>query len=141
MISRLVDILFVMVLRYWIDHRAEKPAGWLGALLDPKISLSLQAIHRSPDRPWSVEELAATAALSRAAFSARFTDMVGEPPLKYLKRWRIQLAKNMLDSRNETLENLAPKVGYDSAFAFSKAFKRIVERSPGQYRREKGLHG
>jgi AraC-like DNA-binding protein len=134
-ISRLMDILFIMVVRYWIDHHAASEKGWLSALRDPQIASALGDIHRQPEHTWTVEKLAAGAHLSRSAFAARFTALVGEPPLAYLTRWRMQLAMAWLLDDTETLEAIARKVGYSSAYAFSKTFKRLVGVAPGEYRR------
>lgn len=134
-ISRLIDILFIMVMRSWIDQQPEGGGGWLGALYDPHVGKSLNAIHGQPEKPWTLSRLAEISALSRSAFAQRFMMMVGESPMKYLTRWRIQLAMTWLnDDPTLTLEYIAQRVGYSTSFAFSKAFKRLTGVSPSAYR-------
>src|SRR3954466_5501184 len=89
MLRRLTELLFIHVIRIWVEQQAGASRGWLAALHDQSISTALGLIHQSPERAWKVEELAAAVALSRAVFSARFTHLVGEPPIKYLTRWRM----------------------------------------------------
>jgi AraC-like DNA-binding protein len=134
MLSRLTELLFMQVIRLWCDQQAEASSGWIGALRDPSISAALTLIHQSPERRWKVEELAEAAALSRAAFSARFTEVVGEPPMTYLTRWRMLRATRLL--KNEVrMETIADLLGYESEAAFRKAFKREVGMPPAHYRR------
>lgn len=130
-ISRLIDILFIMVMRSWIDQQPNESGGWLSALYDPHIGKSLNVIHAQPDYRWTLPQLAQIAGLSRSAFSQRFLAMVGEPPMRYLTRWRIQLAMTWLqDDPTLTIEHVARRVGYSSPFAFSKAFKRLTGIPP-----------
>jgi AraC-like DNA-binding protein len=133
-VPRLVDSLLVFVLRRWLDAQPVGAAGWFGALRDPPIGHALGLIHGNPQHPWTVEMLARRVALSRAAFARRFVDLVGEPPLKYLTRWRMSLAARILKTTTESVENVAEKVGYDSSTAFGKAFQRHLRVSPGRYR-------
>jgi AraC-like DNA-binding protein len=135
MLRRLTELLFIQVIRLWIDQQAEASVGWVGALRDQPISAALGLIHQSPERSWKVQELAEAAALSRSAFSARFTELVGEPPLTYLTRWRMLRATRML--KNEVrMETIAEQLGYESEAAFRKAFKREIGIPPAQYRRQ-----
>jgi AraC-like DNA-binding protein len=135
-LSRLTDILFIMVLRHWIAHHPDRQGGWLNALHDPQIALALGAIHRSPGTAWTVEKLASQCNMSRSAFAARFHELVGEPPLKYLTRWRMQLAMNRLNDNQLSLDTIARQIGYESTYAFGKAFKRSVKLAPGEYRKQ-----
>lgn len=138
-ISRLMDILFIMVLRYWIFHHPVEGGGWFSALYHPQIGEVLGLIHRQPEQDWTVESLAAAVHLSRSSLAAQFTQMVGEAPMKYLTRWRMQLAIMWLMNESYlTIEEIATRVGYTSPYAFSKAFKRLVGVSPSEYR-EKAL--
>jgi AraC-like DNA-binding protein len=138
-ISRLMDILFIMVMRSWIDRQQPGEGGWLGALYDPQIGKVLNAIHTQPEYDWSVERLAQIANLSRSMFMERFGVLVGEPPMKYITRWRIQLAMTWLsDDPGLTVEQVAYRVGYVSPFAFSRAFKRLTGSSPTAYRHLSG---
>jgi AraC-like DNA-binding protein len=134
-VSRLADILFVQAIRAHVLTRGDEAKGWLRALSDPQIGRALSMIHEHPGAPWSVESLAAEVAMSRSAFSARFSELVEEPPLTYLTRWRMQRASKLLRSSDETIAGVAAKVGYDAEAAFSKAFKRWLGTAPGAYRR------
>ena len=134
MLRRLTELLFIQTIRLWIDQQAEASDGWVGAFRDQPISAALGLIHQSPERRWTVQELAEATALSRAAFSARFTEIVGEPPLTYLTRWRMLRATRLL--KNEVrMETIADLLGYESEAAFRKAFKREIGMPPAQYRR------
>lgn len=134
MLKRLTELLFIQVIRLWIDQQAKASAGWVGALRDQSISTALGLIHQSPEYKWTVKELAEAAALSRSTFSARFTELVGEPPLTYLTRWRMLRAARLL--KNEVrMETIAELLGYESEAAFRKAFKRETGIPPAQYRR------
>jgi AraC-like DNA-binding protein len=134
MLNRLTELLFIQVIRLWSLQQAEVSGGWVGALRDQPTSVALGLIHQSPEHKWTVQDLAAAAGLSRAAFSARFTEFVGEPPLTYLTRWRMLKATRLL--KNEVrMETIAELLGYESEAAFRKAFKREVGIPPAQYRR------
>ncbi|OLT38310.1 AraC family transcriptional regulator [Actinomadura sp. CNU-125] len=137
LVPALLDTLLLYILRAWL---AEQPAGsgatgWAAALADPAISTALEAIHRDPARPWSVAGLGAHAGLSRAAFSRRFTALVGRPPLAYLTWWRLTTAMRLLRDSDAPLSVVAEQVGYGSEFAFANAFKREFNLAPGRYRR------
>ncbi|EFH82984.1 AraC family transcriptional regulator [Ktedonobacter racemifer] len=134
MLRRLTEMLFIQVIRLWIDQQADAERGWLAALRDQPISMALGLIHQFPEQGWKVEELAEAVALSRSVFSARFTHLVGEPPLKYLTRWRMQKALRLL--KNEVkVEKIAQQLGYESEAAFRKAFKREIGIPPARYRK------
>lgn len=133
MLRRLTEMLFIHVVRSWIDQQADGSQGWLAALRDQPISTALGLIHQSPEHGWKVEELADAVALSRSVFSARFTRLVGEPPMKYLTRWRMFKAKGLLKN-DVTVEKIALHLGYESEVAFRKAFKREVGIPPARYR-------
>jgi AraC-like DNA-binding protein len=134
MLRRLTELLFIHVIRVWVEQQAASSRGWVAALHDQPISTALGLIHQSPERGWKVEELAEAVALSRSAFSARFTRLVGEPPIKYLTRWRMHRATRLL--KNEVqMEKIAELLGYESGVAFRKAFKREVGMPPARYRK------
>jgi AraC-like DNA-binding protein len=133
-IPRLVDSLFVFIMRRWLETQPIGAAGWFGALRDPQIGQALALIHGSPEHPWTVATLAKRVALSRAAFARRFGELVGEPPLKYLTRWRMSLAARILKTTSQSVDAVATQVGYDSSTAFGKAFHRHLRVSPGRYR-------
>lgn len=134
MLKRLTEMLFIQVVRVWIEQQAGTSGGWLAALRDQTISTALGLIHQFPERRWKVEELADAVALSRSAFSSRFTQLVGEPPLKYLTRWRMHRATRLLKN-DVTMEKIALQLGYDSEVAFRKAFRREVGMPPARYRK------
>lgn len=133
-VPRLIDALFVYILRAWLREQPEGSGGWLGALRDPQIRKALAQVHESPQAPWTVESLARSVAMSRAAFAKRFTDLVGEPPLAYVTRWRMDLAAKLLRESKEPVARIAGRVGYISETAFAKAFRRKRKVAPGQYR-------
>lgn len=133
-LRRLTELLFIQVIRVWVEQQAGNSTGWLAALHDPSISIALGLIHQSPERAWKVEELAEAVALSRAVFSARFTRLVGEPPIKYLTRWRMHRATRLLKN-NVKVEKIAELLGYESEVAFRKAFKREVGMPPARYQK------
>ncbi len=134
MLRRLIEMLFIQVVRVWIAQQADPSGGWLAALRDQPISTALGLIHQFPERGWRVEDLAEAVALSRSAFSSRFTRLVGEPPMKYLTRWRMHRATQLLKN-DITMEKIAQQLGYDSEVAFRKAFKREVGIPPARYRK------
>ncbi|WP_405015274.1 AraC family transcriptional regulator [Kitasatospora sp. NBC_01539] len=138
-VGELIDLLLLYILRAWFDDQpADATAGWAAALTDPAIAPALRAIHRDPGRAWTVEALADSAGLSRAAFARRFTGLVGEPPLTYLTRWRMTTAARLLRHSDTPIAVVGERVGYGSEFAFAKAFKRAHSVPPGQYRRRAG---
>ena len=134
-ITRLADILVVQAIRFWLESDPAARIGWLGALQDRQIGRALTLIHREPARPWTVASLARELAMSRSAFAARFTDLVGEPVMQYVARWRMQVALGALRDEGATVGELAYRLGYRSEAAFARAFKRIVGVPPGSVRR------
>lgn len=135
-IPALLDTLLLFALRAWFDEQAQARAtGWAGAFTDPAVAAALRAIHAAPERNWTVPELGDLVGVSRATLARRFTATVGEPPLSYITRWRMLTAARLLRETNVPLAGVARKVGYQSEFAFAKAFKREHGLAPGQYRR------
>lgn len=134
-LARITDILFVQTIRAFLDSSEPKTSGWLRGLTDAQIAAALAAIHREPERDWTVDELASVAAMSRSTFCERFRSLVGEPPGKYLTRWRMHLAAAALRDGADSLKELAKRVGYQDEGALSKAFRRRFGVSPGRYRR------
>jgi AraC-like DNA-binding protein len=135
-VSALLDMMLLYILRAWIAEqaRAGTATGWAATLADPAIGAALRRIHAEPARQWTVETLGATAGLSRAAFSRRFTALVGTPPLAYLTWWRMTLAAQLLRDGDKPVAAIAQGTGYTSEFAFAKAFKREHGTAPGRYR-------
>jgi AraC-like DNA-binding protein len=134
-IVRLLDLVLVMALRAWCAGPDATPPRWYTALADPAVGTALRLLHAEPARRWTVAALAAETRLSRAAFAARFTRHVGEPPLAYLTAWRLTLAADRLRDTDDSIGAVAREVGYGDAFAFSVAFKRARGVSPSAWRR------
>jgi len=135
-ITRLGDILVIQAIRAWMENDPASRTGWLGALQDPQIGRAISLIHRDPARDWTVASLADELAMSRSAFAARFTELVGEPVMRYVARWRMHVAVAALKEEGVTVGELADRLGYRSEAAFSRAFKRVIGTSPGEVRRE-----
>ncbi|MEM9132118.1 MAG: AraC family transcriptional regulator [Actinomycetota bacterium] len=134
MVTRLCDILVVQAIRHWVEQTPVADQGWLGALRDPQVGPALLHIHRRPDHPWSVAELASAVGLSRSAFAARFTAQVGRPVKEYLTEWRMELARDLL-AEGLAIAEIAQQLGYGSEAAFSRAYKRVVGEAPSVTRR------
>lgn len=132
MLDRLLDLLLIATLRAWFA-RADAPA-WYHAYSDPLVGKALRLIQHNPAHPWTVASLAAEVGVSRAALARRFTELVGEPPMSFLTDWRLALAADLLHESDATLESIAHRVGYGSAFALSTAFKRHHGISPRDHR-------
>jgi AraC-like DNA-binding protein len=122
--------------RVWVEEQPDNHGGWLGALRDPQIGAALGLIHREPQRNWSISALAREVAMSRSIFAAKFTSLVGAPPLTYLTRWRLWHASRLLAEENLSVGETVLRIGYESEAAFSKAFKRHFGQPPFTYRRE-----
>jgi AraC-like DNA-binding protein len=133
-LTRLADVLVIQAIRTWLETDDAARTGWLGALADRHVGRALALIHRDPARDWTVAALAAELALSRSSFAARFTELVGEPVMAYVTRWRMHVALDRLQSGDATVAQLAGTLGYRSEAAFSRAFKRVVGTSPGKAR-------
>jgi AraC family transcriptional regulator, alkane utilization regulator len=136
-ITRLSEILFLQAVRAYMSSVSDGKGGWLGALKDPQIGQALALIQRQPDQSWTIESLANCVSLSRSAFSAKFKQLVGEPPMQYLTRVRLTKAAALLRTHSTTVVEVALSIGYDSEVAFSKAFKRYFGIAPGAYRQGK----
>jgi AraC-like DNA-binding protein len=140
-LNRLLDLVLVIALRSWGASTGSEIPAWLGAIADPAIGQALAILHADPRQRWTTATLASKAGLSRAAFSARFTSLVGEPPISYLTGWRMTLAADLLRDTDATVGAVAREVGYENAFAFSAAFKRVHGRSPTTWRRATSRDG
>jgi AraC-like DNA-binding protein len=132
-VPALLDTLLLLLLRSWYEEHA-MTTGWARALSEPGIAAALRAIHDDPVRHWSVQELGSVAAMSRATFARRFTELVGEPPLGYVTWWRLTTAARLLTTGDAPLATIARQVGYASEYAFANAFKREYGIAPGRYR-------
>lgn len=134
-LDRLVDIVTIEAIRAWAAEHPPAKAPWLAGITDAAVTAALQAMHTQPEKTWTVADLARIGMVSRATLAERFTRLVGQPPLRYLARWRLALARDLLADRSLTLETIAPRVGYSSGFALSAAFSREYGHSPAAYRR------
>jgi AraC-like DNA-binding protein len=134
-ITRLGDILVIQAIRSWLETDPAAKTGWLGALQDEQIGRAIALIHRDPARNWTVASLADELAMSRSAFAARFTELVDEPAMQYVTRWRMQVAVSALRNDGATVGELASRLGYRSEAAFARAFKRVIGVPPGAVKR------
>jgi AraC-like DNA-binding protein len=129
----LCSIVLVNILRAYLAAD-ERPRGWLGALSDQHIGAALRLMHGNVAQRWRVSGLASEVGMSRTSFAERFKSLVGMPPLEYLTRWRMTIARDALRREDANLAAIAEAIGYESDTAFSLAFKRMFGSSPGRYR-------
>jgi AraC-like DNA-binding protein len=134
-LERMSEMMFVDVLRRYVDELPPDRTGWLAATRDPGVGRVLALVHGRPAEAWTVERLGEEAGLSRSVVYERFLHLIGQPPMQYLAAWRMQLATARLRDTDEKIIEIALDVGYESETAFSRAFKRLVGESPGAWRR------
>ncbi len=134
-LDRLLDLLLTAVLKAWFGRRDTTSPEWWRYQGDRIVERALRLMHARPDRSWTLDALASEAGASRASLSRRFQNLVGEPPMTFLKNWRMALAADLLCRPNETVGTVAEKVGYATPFAFSAAFKRVRGLSPQEHRK------
>ena len=134
-LTRLAELMFVEVLRRYIETLAPDQHGWLAGLRDDAVGRTLGLLHGDPAHAWTLDELAAKVAMSRSAFADRFSTFVGRPPMQYLAHWRMHLAAQRLATGRAKIATIAAEVGYESEEAFSRAFKRLMGVSPAAWRR------
>jgi len=134
-LERLVEVLLLEALRFRSASARTGEHGLLAGLSDPALARSLREIHIDIAQRWTVEELARAAGMSRAALAERFARIVGMPPLQHVLEWRMAVAKDILRRERPPLDEVAEKVGYQSASAFSTAFTRVTGCSPSQFAR------
>ena len=133
-LDRLLDLLVTAVLRAWFAQRdANHPTQWQNQS-DRIVECALRAMHEEPARHWTIEKLAKVSNVSRASLARRFHDIVGEPPMTFLKNWRMALAADLLSQPGSTVSAVAERVGYATPYAFSSAFKRMRGVSPQEFR-------
>jgi AraC-like DNA-binding protein len=133
---RLSELIFVEVLRRYLEALPAGRGGWLAGLRDPAVSRVLGLLHAEPARSWTLDELAQKAGLSRATLADRFAHFVGSPPMQYLTLWRMQIAARLMADHGMKVAAVAHEVGYNSEAAFSRAFKRATGMSPAHWRDE-----
>jgi len=135
-LDRLLDWMLVCTLREWFDRPGGEPPAWWAAQRDPVVGHALRLLHAEPAAPWTVATLADHTGVSRSTLAKRFADLVGEPPLTYLTRWRMTLAADLLvEQETATVADVARAVGYADPFGFSAAFKRVRGTNPSEFRR------
>jgi AraC-like DNA-binding protein len=135
LLAKLAEALFIETLRQYMADLPPERTGWLAAARDPAVGRALAAIHREPGKAWTVAGLAKQAGVSRTVFAARFNQMLDEAPVAYVTRWRIQLGARLLETTDDSVLQIALKVGYESEAAFNRAFKREFDLPPARYRR------
>jgi AraC-like DNA-binding protein len=130
----MAEALFIETIRRYMEALPPEQTGWLAGARDPVVGGALALLHRKPCHHWTVEQLAAETGVSRSVLAERFSQFLGEPPLTYLARWRLQLAARMLQTTREAVIQVASEVGYDSEASFNRAFKREFGIPPGKFR-------
>jgi AraC-like DNA-binding protein len=135
LLAKLAELVFVEAIRRYAQSLPAEQRGWLAGLRDPYVGKALALLHADPARAWTVDDLAREVALSRSALADRFVDLIGEPPIQYLIRWRLALAAQRLRTGNETMARIAEHCGYDSDAAFNRAFKREFGMPPSAWRK------
>jgi AraC-like DNA-binding protein len=131
---RLSELMFVEVVRRHLAAAPDGQTGWLAGLRDPLVGRALALLHERPAARWTLEELAGEAGASRSVLADRFAHLVGQPPMQYLARWRMQVAARLLADGTAKVSAVALAVGYDSEAAFSRAFKRAAGVAPAAWR-------
>jgi AraC-like DNA-binding protein len=137
-LGRLMELLFVELLRHQVQRSPAGATGWFAALNDPVVARALHLMHTQPAERWTVDEIAHRIGSSRSVLAERFKALLGRPPIDYLAAWRIQLAAERLRSGDESVPRVAENVGYESEAAFGRAFKRLTGISPGRWRETGG---
>lgn len=134
-LAKLSELLFVEAIRRHVEELPQEKSGWLAGLKDPFVSRALALLHARVGEPWTVDDLGREVGLSRSALADRFTRLIGEPPMRYLANWRLQVAAHQLRSSDAPMARIAEQVGYESEAAFSRAFKRSFGTPPAAWRR------
>jgi AraC-like DNA-binding protein len=134
-LGRLSELMFVDVIRRYLETLPPERADWLAGLRDPYIGRALAQMHRDPARHWTLQALARNVAMSRSAFAEHFTRFVGTPPMQYLANWRMQIAASQLLGTTDSVVAIANHIGYDSEAAFSRAFKKALGVPPSEWRK------
>ena len=133
-LDRLLDLLLTAVLKAWFAKQDARRPQWWRFQGDRIVERALRIMHDDPAHPWTLDKLAAESGASRASLARRFHDLVGEPPMTFLKNWRMAMAADLLCQPDETVSTVSEKVGYATPFAFSAAFKRVRGLSPQEHR-------
>jgi AraC-like DNA-binding protein len=134
-LAKLAEVLFIEVLRLYMNEQGEGQIGWLAGVGDRIVGIALKEMHKNPAHAWTLDELARTAGTSRSVLAERFQTLVGTAPMQYLTQWRMLLAANLLRGSNAQLARIAEDVGYQTDTAFSRAFRREFGAPPAAWRR------
>jgi len=137
LLAKLAELLFVEAMRRYIESLPERQTGWLAGLRDRYVGRALALMHEGPAHDWGADELAERVGLSRSALAQRFANLIGQPPMQYLTRWRLTLAAAALRSSDRAIARVAEESGYDSESAFNRAFKREFGAPPAAWRRRR----
>lgn len=140
-LAKLSEVLFIETLRRYIAELPPEQTGWLAGARDPEVGKALALLHRYPAQRWTIADLAREVGLSRSVLAERFRHYLGEPPMSYLTRWRLQLGAQMLKSSSHSVAEVAAEVGYESEAAFNRAFKRGYRVPPARFRNESRGNG
>jgi AraC-like DNA-binding protein len=135
-LAKLSEVLFVEALRAYVTSLPPGQTGWLAGARDAEVSKALALMHQRPADPWTIAALAQQAGVSRSVLAERFRHFLGEPPMAYLMRWRLQLGAEMMTSTNHSVAQIASEVGYESEAAFNRAFKREFALPPARFRNQ-----
>jgi AraC-like DNA-binding protein len=135
LLAKLAELMFVEAIRRFAASQSADQRGWLAGLRDRHVGRALALLHGKPAHPWTVDGLAREVALSRSAFAERFVELIGEPPMQYLTRWRLALSAQRLRTGNDTIARVAERAGYESEAAFNRAFKREFGMPPSAWRK------
>jgi AraC-like DNA-binding protein len=140
-LSKLRELMFVELVRRYVESLPEESTGWLAGLKDRYIGRALNLLHARPALDWTLDQLAKDVGLSRSSFAERFTVIVGVPPMQYLQKWRLPMAASRLSEVTSNAAKIAAEVGYESEAAFSRAFKKTAGVSPAQWRSKRTTAG
>jgi AraC-like DNA-binding protein len=135
-LAKLSEALFIETLRRYVAMLPAAQTGWLAGVRDPDVGKALGLLHSQPGRAWTVRTLALSVGVSRAVLAERFRYFLGEPPISYLTRWRLQLAARLLTTTSRSVAEIGAQVGYYSEAAFNRAFKRAFRVPPARFRKE-----
>ena len=135
LLAKLAELMFVEAIRRFAASQPADQRGWLAGLRDRHVGRALALLHGNPAHAWTVDSLAREVAMSRSAFAERFVELIGEPPMQYLTRWRLALAAQRLRTGNDTVARIAERAGYESEAAFNRAFKREFGMPPSAWRK------
>jgi AraC-like DNA-binding protein len=137
-LARLSELMFIEVVRRYLETLPPEQTGWLAGLREPFVGRALSLMHGSPAQNWTIDELATQVGVSRSVLAERFNRLIGIPPMQYLANWRMQIAAGLLSGGNANMATVAAEIGYGSEAAFSRAFKKMVGVPPSAWRHRRG---